>query len=560
MAAVGTPGHNDDRRRGGNWAILVALAAGLWAAVATAAVADVAPAERPADVLTHASADAFWLAEVEPHPSAGAGDPAEQTTVRMRLNKPLQPWRTLSVLPGRAVSLAAHDSQLAVLLSDGRWVTVWPEGTATGQPLPADGVLRTLADDGRAIWAVGLVPGGKAAADAYVASRATSQPGPTTLSAMPTVIEATRPVSKAPKLVVFRQVDGRWAAVTDLPEPVPATDAGPLSLAVADDVPLVAYRSAAGRVRTLAWSAAKGGAWADRGVGDRPTTRPVARFDLLVGAAGPLLWTTAGVGDPGQVQSRSGPIDGQPEPDAPRTLVWPAGQAGLTATPAATVAGNYLRVVGPTAPDGRHDEVDQRYGFDGLAIGLPAAVAVPGPAAPSVAFWAKGMVAVMLAFAVATSVLRQNVPAMAGGTGDAAGTTVVPAPLGRRAAAGAIDLLPVVVAAVIADVSAGSVTGEMSLAMQGVLIAGVAVYLLHTAVLEGLTARSAGKWITGLRVATVDGGRPAAGVLVGRNLLRAVDPLVFIALSPLRQRTADLLLGTVVVSAAAPKPTAESGG
>ena len=55
---------------------------------------------------------------------------------RTRLASSGRAWGTM---PGRAVALASRSSQLAILMADGQWFTLWSEGSSTGQPLPGKG-------------------------------------------------------------------------------------------------------------------------------------------------------------------------------------------------------------------------------------------------------------------------------------------------------------------------------------------------------------------------------------------------------------------------------------
>lgn len=81
------------------------------------------------------------------------------------------------------------------------------------------------------------------------------------------------------------------------------------------------------------------------------------------------------------------------------------------------------------------------------------------------------------------------------------------------------------------------------------------VMFLYFVILEGLTGATFGKWVIGLRVQRVGGGRP--GLIKGfvRNVLRVVDGLpavcilgvVFIATSEDRARFGDRVAGTRVV-------------
>src|SRR5438874_340782 len=86
--------------------------------------------------------------------------------------------------------------------------------------------------------------------------------------------------------------------------------------------------------------------------------------------------------------------------------------------------------------------------------------------------------------------------------------------------------------------------------------AGVGVYFVHITIAEMLSGgRSLGKWITGLRVVSLDGTTPQHSQLLARNALRLIDlvlagiPLLSILQSPLRQRVGDMMAGTIVVLA-----------
>ena len=543
----------------------------MWCAV-VCAIGGAAARVRAVDrvLLAHAAGDALWVAQIVPRPSVTAGGPlggpppspgpSEQTEIRVRHSQPGRTWRLLDVIPGRVTSMAARESQLAVLLSDGQWMTVFAEGSSSGQPLPAGGQLRVLADDGQTLWAVGAVTGeagGLAAARADLARQALTTrpvfpplatPGatrPTTTAATP--VEAAGP---ATRLVLFRQTDGRWAAESELPAELTAVAADDLSVTVLGRSPTVAYRAADGSIRTLRCGP-DGHGWET--VGQLPATgHRVAAFELLADATiGPLLWTTTGAGDPGQVRD---PARG----GVARTLPW-VGPPSLTGPPVAAVSGGYLRVIGTSAAK----LYEQRYELTGTPVGTPAEVFVPPDLSDSpVLLWVQAMLLASLAFTIGTSVYRQVTPGGAVAASSAGPSTdaddsapagITPAPLSARAAAGGIDLLPLAVGVLAAMVVANHHPEEsVPAASVWLVVAAAAVYLAHTTALESLTARSAGKWLTGLRVATPDGGRPAVWQLVTRNLLRVLDPLVWIVLSPLRQRTADVLAGTVVVRDARP--------
>jgi len=132
---------------------------------------------------------------------------------------------------------------------------------------------------------------------------------------------------------------------------------------------------------------------------------------------------------------------------------------------------------------------------------------------------------------------------------------LAPAPLLPRFAAGVIDAIPVIGAIVFLLIQANALdkdalqNPEALLTRTNLIIAGgaIALYLLHTTLAEMFTGRSAGKWLLGLKVVTVEGNTPTQAQFLIRNLLRIVDPLVMIIVSPLRQRSADTVANTMVV-------------
>jgi uncharacterized RDD family membrane protein YckC len=87
---------------------------------------------------------------------------------------------------------------------------------------------------------------------------------------------------------------------------------------------------------------------------------------------------------------------------------------------------------------------------------------------------------------------------------------------------------------------------------------GVGLYLLQVTLVELLTGRSLGKWITGTRVAALDGSPARASQLLARNALRLIDltlmgiPLLATVQSPLRQRVGDMMAATIVVLVSPP--------
>jgi uncharacterized RDD family membrane protein YckC len=135
--------------------------------------------------------------------------------------------------------------------------------------------------------------------------------------------------------------------------------------------------------------------------------------------------------------------------------------------------------------------------------------------------------------------------------------------LGPRTAAALIDIvvltgLFVIVAAIVGGFSVGG--GAFSISLGGPwFLLYLALLLLYYFAFETATGQSVGKLLFGLRVQRAEGGRPSAGAIAGRTVLRIVDwlPLFyligFIAMlgtGVRRQRLGDIAANTVVARAA----------
>jgi uncharacterized RDD family membrane protein YckC len=135
--------------------------------------------------------------------------------------------------------------------------------------------------------------------------------------------------------------------------------------------------------------------------------------------------------------------------------------------------------------------------------------------------------------------------------------------LGRRIAAGLIDvgvlfILFIVLAVTIGDTESRSGSGTSSHTVSltgGPFLVYVGLVLLYYFLLEVTTAASVGKLLLGLRVVGADGGRPSAGAILIRTVLRIVDWLPFfylvgfvamLATGTRRKRLGDLAAKTSV--------------
>lgn len=136
---------------------------------------------------------------------------------------------------------------------------------------------------------------------------------------------------------------------------------------------------------------------------------------------------------------------------------------------------------------------------------------------------------------------------------------VVLAELGWRALAGAIDLLPpVLIAAFVFNIPVFELmqywpghSGDWYDMLPGTLA--IALFVAHTTVSELWTAKTLGKLITGMHVATLDGRPPNMWQVLVRNAMKAFDLVALLLLImplalPNRQRLGDLVAGTVVVT------------
>jgi uncharacterized RDD family membrane protein YckC len=125
----------------------------------------------------------------------------------------------------------------------------------------------------------------------------------------------------------------------------------------------------------------------------------------------------------------------------------------------------------------------------------------------------------------------------------------------RRLAAGLIDLLPVLIVlgymSTTVDPDRDLVPQLQSAENLSLYAISVCIYLLHTTLSEVFAGRTLGKILLGLRTVTVEVATPNTGQFLIRNLLRVIDliwfPLTLVLISPLRQRSADVAAGTMVI-------------
>ena len=192
---------------------------------------------------------------------------------------------------------------------------------------------------------------------------------------------------------------------------------------------------------------------------------------------------------------------------------------------------------------------------NGDAIGEPAPITMLAPHAPPMFERGLYVVGALTLVLVLFAGGRQMI---ATGRPPSTKPPPRPAPLARRLAAGIVDAIPLV--ACVAYLAAGNkltiYAGMLRFdggTSEAILTAGVLFYLVLLFAFEVKWQRSIGKAIFALRVVAIDGGKPRPLALLLRNGLRLVDlnliTLLFVPVTPLRQRLGDFLAGTMVIDA-----------
>jgi uncharacterized RDD family membrane protein YckC len=494
------------------------------------------------NLLARASVDRTWVAQVTKVDSTDG--PAERTDILVQEGAD-KPWQKLTSVPARAISLASRSSQLVVLFSDGTWQAIWASnGASTGNSLSADGRILTLADDGQSLWAIGSVHGGISAAIAAATTRpATTSP-----------IELPKPVSRPDqptKLVLFHQLQGRWAPVEELPSGMEVAPGGDISLVIVGDQQLVAFTSVDGSVQILRLSSG-GHGWEIVSPVGASSAEPIADFELISAGKGAILWTNSGKG-----AGSLWPIG--PAVGPPVSLSWPDNTA-IQAIPVIAAAGPAITLFG--VHGGKLYE--QRYDPDGKSLGGVAVVSAPVDVRDTnLGHWIDAALMLALGFSVVATLYRRSEQRR--NSGEMV-EPPPPAPQLPRLGAGLIDMLPVLgvlgYMSFTIDPAHSSMAQVESVQMWIAYFVAVGVYLLHTTLSEVFTGRTIGKFIFGLKTVTIEGTTPHAGQFVIRNLLRVIDliwfPLTLVLISPLRQRSADVAAGTMVVRNAPQEPAADT--
>jgi uncharacterized RDD family membrane protein YckC len=512
----------------------------LWTGIVAAPARDAR-----ADLLAEGADERLWTAQVVVN--ADKNLPGRRTIVRVRGAGESERWRQAAEIAAATRATTHRGGELVVLLENGDWRFVSESGIRSGDRLPGDEPVLAIAGDGHTLWAVG-----NAVEDVPATTRATTTPtatAPTTAVAVaverPTsatrsaTTTATATTSRRPRML-YRLDRGEWVAVASLPtQLLPGGDA-PIAMAIVDGRPVLASRTPDGAIRTVQLDA--GNAWLDRGT-VRPPIKAVD-FDLIRHRGRATLWAVPETGAGVVYELESGAWKGPIELKVQATL-------GQETDRSLAAAFGRLRLL-YSGGDGKLNE--QSFNADGSADGAPVQGAVlPPPPDPRIQQLIQVGVMVLLMFVMLSTLRRRGSIQEAMRKAD----RLPLAPLLPRFIAGMIDALPLIaVPAVLAFTSPTIDDAKLRMeepAVQAWYTGAVVAYLLYTSIAEMLFARTLGKWLFGLRVASLDGSRPTARAALLRNVLRLVDlllvlfPLIMMFLSPLRQRLGDVAAGTLVI-------------
>lgn len=456
-----------------------------------------------------------------------AGGGGGESAVVYRRQAGSATWQLLGVLAGRPRDVAIWRGQLAVLMTDGTWRTVYEGGSSAGVR-PREGQLLRLSGDGL------------------------------TLAGLLRVGEGLR---------VARLTSGQWETLTEAP--AGAATAGPLAvdLLAQDGALYLAWRDGEGpAVRVAvgvsssagAGDGATGGAgggeggragWAWAELASLTPAEPVFALRWLRLGDQRWLWCDPGTTSGGEVFT----LDGS---------VWRGFALGPDAGEAAAFAGRLRLFFQDTAAATRPSLwsplavpalMERVFTPEGEELGPPQRVElVSRPGQPEML----KLLAVGLAMGGLMSALLMSWRRRAELSPDVImGAFRLPlASRMKRLAAGLVDAAPFLAVSGYVVATEGITWSEYVLTPRVMFyeLVGIAFVVTHVALGEVVAGRSLGKALFGLRVTDLQGKRPPPGRVVLRSLFRAVDlmlvvPLLTVLISPLRQSIGDGAAGTVVV-------------
>lgn len=504
------------------------------------------------DLLAFGTEQRFWSADVIPFIQGKQS--GTKTYLRVRAPGDSQ-WKLITELEAPAVSLGNRGVELLVVLEGGDWKIVADDSARSGAALPGGADVLALAGDGDDIWAIGAAhvgdnSRGAATSSSTQPSSATTQAAASTTPAAARAATTSSSSHPSHPLGLFQLTRGDWTERDVLPHGLDRDDLRVLSFAMLDRKLMLAVVDSDAAIRVFTRDER---GW-DKGVDITVAGAGGTTLRLLDLRGRPALWVSDRTG-PGALylagERWQGPIRLQP-----------SGELVNFDRVALTMALGQLRLL---ASDGKQRFAEQIYNPDGTLAGQATkAVTAPTPLDNKVAQLIQMLIVAVL-FIWMMGALKQRPD-----TQEAAKRVqqLNLAPLGRRIVGGAVDLLPIAIG-LCGYLQPGGAMPNAGLApapeityqspQVAWLAAGIAMYLLHTTACELLFARSLGKFVTGTRVAALDGTRPRVLALLTRNLLRIVDivllfPPVFVFFSPLRQRVGDMAAGTLVVMRSPQEP------
>lgn len=505
-------------------AIGLALPHGAYSAATTPTTTSPTTQTRPGvspgsgqNVLAHGTDELLWVALIQP----GDRESTFKTVISFRSAS--KPMEALVTLPVRIVDMANVGAQLAVLQETGDWLLVSQDVPgSSGQSLPGGVKPIALGNDAVRLYAI-----------AEAVTTSTTQP-----TTLPALVSASHDVIMGPlpppRMALYALSGNDWSITAPL-LPGEMTPTTPSSLAVIDRVPYIAYRRENGKIRIIRLA---GDVWQEIGSASAPTSPAVFK---LLNMNPPALWIAGADTDrlelPTSAQATVVPLKPTHVPISDRAAVY---------------AIHAVREIG--AVEGKITEQQYNPSENLKPAGEATTVAIPAQPAPQIVTGLFRLaVTIAVIFAIFSSSRKRR------DVSDDESESLALATMSRRLAAGLIDALPFIVPCIYVYRELSKL-GSASTAPPQLVIAGIywfmaamAVYVLHTSILETITTRSIGKFVMGLRVVRTDGGTPDASALIIRNVLRIIDlglacvPLVFVMVSPLRQRIGDVAAGTVVI-------------
>lgn len=448
-------------------------------------------------LLLEGRGDDYWICLV----THDAQQKVTLSSLRQRVDPVTGRWGEVARLQAGVHALAAVGNRVALLTEQGEIRMFWPGSDWLMPALPGNRRAVQIAGEADMLWAIGAPPD--------------------PLTTQPTTTRATVPPATA-RSQLFRWTGSSWAIEATLPPDVPAD----VSLAVYGGAPHIAYLSnqqvTVQRLEQSEWHVFRR---LKSATGPRLISHAPVPLCVVVGTEGQKLVTDLSTDPPTVVQQfkHGGP--------------WDVG----------VVTGN-LRAI--YIDDGKIQQVGY---FDlgrGEAFGpQPVGQVISIDAAQQRAQWMQ--LAVVGLMTIAMVLTLRSSPPVPLEVLEQSGVHL--APLSRRLWAGLVDALPLLAAMLYVYRSLG-VEAEPFVVSASLLpeILGLSVYLMHVTIAEMLWGRTIGKMIFGLRVVMNDGTPLTPGRAFLRNIMRILDislmiPLVFVLISPLRQRIGDLAAGTLVV-------------